>query len=153
MGFGSIASQIIMFIAIIILSTSLVFMYRSVIEDAANSMNEQSKQLSNKLKTDIEIVSVSYNNVTEVITAYVKNVGKTKLDVDMVDVFVDHERIYRNTQNRTITVLSDTEIQNPGIWDPNEDVEIKVFKTLNTNVTHTFQITTQYAVSDADIFS
>jgi len=139
LGFGTVAAQTIMFIAIVTISTGLVVVYRDVLDDSSASMRLQGQVISNKLKTDIEIISVDYDNVTEETTVYVKNTGKTKLDPEKVDVFVDKTRIPRNSNNRTIDVLADTEIHNIGIWDPNEDVEIIVDMVLNESISHTVQ--------------
>ena len=153
MGFSTAAAQTILFIAVIILSTGLVMVYKNVVDTTASSLQFQSNLLSNKVKTDITITNVYYNNNTDTIVIDVKNLGKTKLDLDLIDVFIDSERIPRQTSNRTIEVLSDTEIVNPGIWDPKEDIEIKVFKILNQSISHTVKVTTQYGISDIDSFS
>ncbi len=153
MGFSTAAAQTILFIAVIILSTGLVMVYKNVVDTTASSLQFQGNLLSDKVKTDITITNVYYNNNTDTIVIDVKNLGKTKLDLDLIDVFIDSERIPRQTSNRTIEVLSDTEIVNPGIWDPKEDIEIKVFKILNQSISHTVKVTTQYGISDIDSFS
>ena len=153
MGFGTIAAQTIMFISIIIVATGLVFVYNSIMDDTSNSLRVQGELISNRIKTDLEIVSSSYDNDSQTVNVYVKNTGKTKLDIEKVDVFLDEKRIPRNDANRSIEVLPDTEIRNTGIWDPSEDIAIQIQRSLNDTSKHSVQVTTQYAISDIDSFS
>ena len=153
MGFGTIAAQTIMFISIVVLSTGLVLVFQATVDDASRAMRFQGQLLSDKIETQVEITSISYSNQTEQTSIYVKNLGQTKLDTDLVDVFIDSQRVPRNNNNRTIQVLKDTEVTNPGIWDPEEDIEIKVDKWLNQTRTHSAKVVTQYAVSDSASFS
>ena len=65
------------------------------------------------------------------VTAKIKNSGEIKLSKDVFDIFIDEERIPRNLANLTSSVISSTEITNPGLWDPGETLQISFPYELN----------------------
>ena len=70
-----------------------------------------------------------------------------------MDVYIGGERIDRTTSDRTIEVLSDTEVTNTGLWDPKEELKIVVNKTLVENQTYEVIVTSQYGGKHNDEFS
>ena len=115
-------------------------------------MQIQSNVIANNVKTDITVQVASFDNLTETITANVVNTGKTKLDLDYVDVYVDSLFIPRNSGNRTLEIIPSTEVENPGIWDPREILEVEVFMNISEG-SHTIKIATEYGVIDTFVFS
>ena len=152
MGFSTLVTNVIMFIAVISLTTAFVAIFKNYVDESTNSINIQSEVISNNLKTDINIITASYSNATEKTTVHVQNTGKTKLDLDYVDVYIDDKFIPRDSSNRTIKVLKSTEIENPGIWDPKEVVEIVVNMNLSRGE-HKIAVATEYGVKDTTTFS
>jgi len=152
MGFGTLVTNIIMFIAIITLTTTFIGVFKMYADESTSSMQIQSKVISNNLKTDITIQSTDFDNETDTITTNILNSGKTKLDIDYVDVYVDGGFVPRNTSNRTIEVIPSTEIEDPGIWNPKEILEIKIFRNVSKG-SHTLKLATEYGVTDTDTFS
>lgn len=149
---SGIISTMIMFIAVLAMSITVVTVFKNVIDDTSSSLKIQGDAVSNSLKTDITIESVAYSNVTDITSVGLRNSGRTKLDIDKVDVYLDGAYIPRNDTNRTITLESTTDIKNPGIWDPDEIVTIRIFQTLQDG-DHTLSISTQYSYYVEDIFS
>ncbi len=152
MGFGTIAASIIMFIAVLTLSASMFVVMKNDINEQSSALREQTKYTSNNIKTDITIENLDYDNKTNTTTINLRNTGKTKLYLKYSDVYINYDFIPRNTSNRTIQIDPSTDFRNTGIWDPDEIVEINVFKDLETGE-YTAKITVQYGVSEEDIFS
>lgn len=153
MGFDGLASQLIMFIAVITIASGIVIAVSSSLQEATNSMTTHTDSLTLSIKTDVTIDIVSHDDNENVTYIYVKNTGKTPLKLNYTDVYLNGFRIPRNDTNRTIEVLSDTDTLNTGVWDPKEEIMIKVFQTLNAATSHKVTITTQYDVQDSEEFS
>ena len=149
---SGIISTMIMFIAILTLSVTVVSVFKNVIDDTSTSIKIQGDAVSNSLRTDLTIESVIYSNVTDITSIGVRNSGRTKLDIDVIDIYLDGEFIPRNVLNRTIEIASSTDIRNPGIWDSDEIVNIKIFKVLEDG-DHVLAISTQYSYYVEDVFS
>lgn len=150
MGFGNVATTIIMFIAVLMLATGVIITINNQLEQSQASMKVQNDYLNNQLKTNILINEVNYTAGTT--TLYIINQGKTVLKLDKTDVYLDAAFIPRNETNRTIALESSTDITNPGLWDPDEIATIKINKILQGGE-HRVAVTTQYGVKDEELFS
>jgi len=150
MGFSGIATTIIMFIAVLMLATTVIISLRNQVDESQASMRAQAELLNNQIKTNIEITSTNYSS--QILRVYAINNGKTILKLDRIDIYVDDEFIPRNVSNRTITLEASTDVKNPGFWDPNEIIKIEVNKTLQAGA-HTVAISTQYNTQDSELFS
>jgi len=89
MGFSGIASSMIMFIAVISLSLTVVAAFKNVADTTASSMQIQSEAMAKSARTDLHIESLTYSNITDITTMYIRNTGKTVLDMDKMDVYID----------------------------------------------------------------
>ncbi|MDD9953778.1 MAG: hypothetical protein OXR66_05575 [Candidatus Woesearchaeota archaeon] len=152
MGFGSIATQMVLFIAMVTIAASLVMHMRVFTGQATASIAVQKDRLVEELKTDVTITSLSFSNLTDPHTAtiYVKNTGKIKLKLNATDLYIDGSRY--TTTERNISIENDTEVNNPLIWDPSEVVKIEGFRNLSGGL-HTARVVTDNGVSDEDTFS
>lgn len=149
---SSIVGTMIMFIAVLALSITVISVFKSVIDDTSSSLKIQGDAVSNSLKTDLTIESIAYSNVTDITSVGVRNTGRTKLDIDKIDIYLDGVYIPRNTTNRTITIEPSSDIRNPGIWDSDEIVTIQIFKEL-VDGDHILALSTQYSYYVEDIFA
>lgn len=149
---SGIISTMIMFIAVLTLSVTVVSVFKNVIDDTSSSLKIQGDAVSNSMRTDITIESILYSNVTDITSIGLRNTGKTKLDIDVVDIYLDGIYIPRNVINRTITLETSTDIRNPGIWDSGEIVSIQVFKVLQDG-DHILAISTQYSYFEEAVFA
>lgn len=152
MGFGSIVSQIIMFIAVISLATGVVVVFKTYVDQSNSAMTEQWKGMSNNLKTDILITSATFNSTTNLTTIYVQNKGKTLLSLSYIDVYLDNMFVPRSASNRSMAIESSTDIRNPGVFDPTEIMKIEVNYSLN-NGSHLVDVATEYGVIDTFSFT
>ena len=150
MGFGNVATTIILFIAVLLLATGVITTINTNVERSQASMRIQNEYLNNQIKTNILINQIDYD--TGVLTVYVINNGKTILKPELVDIYLDAAFIPRNDTARTITIEPSTDVTNPGLWDPDEVLRIEVDVPL-TPGQHRVAVTTQYGVSDEKLFS
>ena len=150
MGFGNVATTIIMFIAVLLLATGVIVSLRTQIDQTQSSMNAQAEMLNNQIKTSITITQTNYSAGTT--TVYALNNGKTTLKPQKVDAFLDAEFVPRNESNRSVTVQPSTDTKNPGLWDPDEVLKVEVYKSLNAGE-HRIALATQYGTKDEELFS
>ena len=153
MGFSDLATQIIMFIAVITVATGLIVVFNASVTEASNSVRIRTDTLSLTMRTDITIDMVSYESSTNTTFVYVRNTGKTMLTPNQTDVYLNGFRIPRNESYRTIEIIEDTDLINPGVWDPSEQIIIKIFQELNSSVIHEVTVATEYNVQQTEKFS
>lgn len=144
MGFSDITSQIIMFIAVITIATGLVIVFNSNIQEASASLRMQSNSMTLSMRTDITIDMVSHNSDLNITYVYIRNTGRTELNQNNTDVYINGLRVPRNNDNRSIELLPDTDLINPGIWDPSEQILIKVYASLENDRNHKISIISDY---------
>ena len=154
MGFGNVASALILLIAVMTLSTAVVLSLKDYYDKTTTSVSLVQAELTKELRTDITIDVVHLDNTSNTLSVYIKNSGSQKLDPAQLDVYLDKIYIPRNDSNRTVTILADTEMTNNTIWDPKEQVQIQIFNySLATNTLHEITVTTQYGVKNSYEFT
>jgi len=155
MGFSDLTTQVIMFVSVLVIATALVIFFNNYSNDAIDTANIQRQQLSERISTDISIDIINYDNLTNphTITAYVKNTGRIPINLDTFDLYLNKIRIPRNDSNRTIQIISDTDLVNIGQWDPKELVKIDIFYNLSSGLTHTFDLVLENTKRDSIEFS
>ena len=150
MGFGSIVSELIIFISVMGLAISLTFMMSAQMTDLDHTTREMNKARVERLRTEVSIIDVSYNSTDTNVTMVVKNTGKTTLNASMTDILIDGARVPAANMTRQIAVDSDT--INIGFWDPTETLLVEINLTL-TSGQHKAKLSTQNAVYDTYEFS
>lgn len=153
MGFGEIASSLILFISVLILTTGVVVALKQHFDETSNVINEEQKKVIDELKTDITIDLINYRSDDNETDVYVKNTGSTTLDINKIDIYVNNDRIPRNIVNRSIDILSDTEVKNIGYWDNSELIKITVKGYLEALETHVIDIVCENGVKDTYEFT
>ncbi len=95
MSFGEVATQLILFIAIMGIVAGLVVYFNDYIASTRGAMGDQRKYVTSQLRTEITIPTVYYaaQPGNDDVWVYVKNVGKETLGTDCVNVFVDNKFI------------------------------------------------------------
>jgi len=146
-------THVILFIAVLGIASGLLVAIKNYSDKTEGTFKEKSDDYNKIIKTNIKIEVIHYNNVSNVTSIYVRNTGKTNMYTKDMDVYIDGLRAPRNDTNRTIEILTDTEVTNPGVWDPKEQILIKVNRTLNKDIGHEVIVTTPYTVRDSDSFS
>lgn len=134
MGFGTVAANMIFFIAILTIASGTIFYMNAYATETSHSMNVQQKRISDELRTNMNIDDASYNNETNVVTIYARNNGETNIRLAHVSVHVANERISSN--NFSISIEEDTLIGSTETWQPQEVIKIQTTKHLENGNYH-----------------
>lgn len=87
--FGDAASTLILFIAVISVTTGIVIMFKNYVADTEHAFSTQHDLSTNKLETSLSVSNVYYNSTNQRLYVYVKNVGQTSLGIKNIQVFFD----------------------------------------------------------------
>lgn len=150
MGFGTIVSELIIFISVMGLAVSLTFMMSAQMADLDHASRQMNEARVEKLGTQIAIVDVSYNASANNVTLIAKNIGRTTLSISRTDVMVDGERVPSSSMTRSIPADSDE--RNIGLWDPEETLLIVLNRNLSAGQ-HEAKLSTQNAIYDTYKFA
>lgn len=145
--FGGVASTLIMFIAIISVTTGLVIAFMNYTQSTKRSFDQQSELAGNKLRTSVSISNIYYNTTSNSVYVYVKNIGDTALDTKLFDLYVDdafyrdYDAFYADNLSKPIVLFQSQET-------------LVLIKNLNLATgTHSVKVMTQYGVGDSDLFN
>lgn len=121
-------SHLILFIASMVIAASVAGVFTTSVEDLSQAIDDRGVQVSDNVRTSIDIISDSgsdniYDDTENTTTVYVKNTGSQRLNpvASQIDVLVDGE--FRTGDQLTITVLGDGD---PDRWDRNDVIEIVI---------------------------
>ncbi|WP_456469428.1 hypothetical protein [Archaeoglobus sp.] len=124
MGFDTVVAAIM--VTAIIVAVAYTFLAGStmIAEYSIESYKEAVQMAVKKLRSDVTIINVTYDNSTNTITAYFKNTGAERYpDFTEFDTILygktdsgDMVAFYLNSTSYTIV----NELINPGIFDPHE---------------------------------
>lgn len=147
MGFGTLAANIIVFIAVLMLASGLIVVMNAYVQDTQESLTEQKTRLVNELRTQISIQTLAYDNVT--LDVYVKNEGTTNLQLNTLDLYLDGNRISRD--DTTVAIEPDTLTGGPTLWNPREVIKVSTDVTMNGTVT--IRVVSDNSASDQEAIS
>ncbi|UGV40285.1 flagellin [Methanococcoides orientis] len=86
-------THMIFFIAAIIIAMTVIAVMSANVQSLTGATASSSKVLSEQIKTDITIISdpkiIPYDSTSKEYTFYAKNTGRTDLDTEYLDVFID----------------------------------------------------------------
>lgn len=131
MGFGSIVSQVVLFMSVMIVIIVLSVVYKTYVTTTNNSLEVQHERVVDRIDTDFEIMEASYDGSNERLTVYLRNSGTLKLEPDETDIFIGRERISRDDPAKEMALFDETNIVNPGLWDPGEVLLLNVSRTMD----------------------
>jgi archaellum component FlaG (FlaF/FlaG flagellin family) len=146
-GFAGAVSTLIMFIAVISVTTGLVIAFMNYVNDTQHSFSKKNELSSNKLKTSISVTNIYYNSSSSDLYIYVKNIGETKLSAGLLDLYIN------NNFNKDFSVVYANNLsKNMTIFQPQDTMAI--IKNINiASGTHEITVSTQYGVGDSDSFN
>lgn len=87
--FGDAVSTMILFIAIISVTTGLVVLFNNYVSETQDSFSTQNKITTSKLRTSLSITNVDYNSSSQELKIYVKNIGESKLYTKNFDIYLE----------------------------------------------------------------
>ncbi|NYT18971.1 MAG: flagellar protein G [Methanosarcinales archaeon] len=106
----------IFFIAAIIIAMTVIVIMTSNVQSLTGATASSSKVLSEQIKTDITIISdpeiIPYNSTLKEYTFYAKNTGRTDLDTEYIDVFIDG--LHVDPQNLELEFFEPDVLWQPG---------------------------------------
>jgi flagellar protein FlaG len=116
------ASHLILFIASLVIAAGVAGTFTQGISRLSQGIDDQSLEVSNEVRTDIEVISDAgspvYNNSTGEVTLLIKNTGTAEITAD--DRFVD---VLLDGQYRTNVTLS---VVDGDAWGPNNVVRLVI---------------------------
>jgi len=143
MGASTASTQLIFFISAIVVASVVVAVASRSVFNLTNGIDDRSKIVKDQLTTDIEII----NDPTEVpnnpVLIYVKNVGRTTLNQNLISVVLDG--LTRDDFTLTLTGSMNS------YWTPSSVLTISIGQNLATG-SHTVTVSTENGVSDQFCF-
>lgn len=152
MGFDTVVAAIMVTAVIVTVAYTFLAGSTTIAELSVESYKDAVTSAVKKLKSDILILNVTYDNSTSKIIAYIKNAGEEKYpDFKDFDVIVygktsDGRMLSTYVSSPTFTILN--ELINPGIFDPHEVAEVETLQPLS-NGTYVLLVCTPNAVCDS----
>lgn len=148
MGFGDLASQIIMFVAIITVSITFVFVLNEISQDTQSSLAEKQKIDQSRILTDINFDSIHYSDSK--LKIYLKNVGGTKFRPSTIDFYLNGEFINNSLISKEI-VLETDDIEK-GVFNKNEILYVEINKSLTKGLEHNIFISLNNGYQNSEKF-
>lgn len=139
---GSSVSHLIFFVASILVATSVVAVIVATVDSYTEGIEDEGYYLSNKLKTNIEILNdparMPYNDTTDTLIIYVKNTGMRRITMNTTVVLIDG----------LVRDITDMTILNGTAWSPGDIVQLTVDTNL-ANGDHRVKVIVEYGRSAA----
>jgi flagellar protein FlaG len=117
-------SHLILFIASMLIAASVAGVFTSSVDELASAIDDRGVQVSENVRTDVEIISDSgsdniYNGGN--VTLLVKNIGSNDLVVSdtQIDVLIDGQ--FQTSGDVSVELLGEGER-----WSPNEVVRVEI---------------------------
>lgn len=139
MGFAEIVAQVVMIFLFVVIFSSLFSQYQSSAQERAEYNEFLYKDLTNKIQTDIEIVSINSTGSNHKLT--VVNTGSTTLDSSLIDIFLNGNKLLRT--DLTIEIYNQT--SDPQLFNPTEAMNISFNQAVSGRIL--YQVSTQYGIS------
>lgn len=127
MGFGDVASQVIMFISIVTISLAFVFMLNDMNQSTQSALSSKQKIENDKLMSGLSFDLIDYRNGN--LNIYIKNIGETKIRLETISFYLDGEFLLNGTITKEI--ISETDINDIGIFNKNEILKVNLSKNLD----------------------
>lgn len=156
-GESTIIANLILFVAVMGMAGATVFVFKSMVDENTNAAASENDRTVNVMRTSFAITSAAYSDTsdpgTDIVYVYVKNTGKASFDPDDLDVYIDDIRIPRESANRTVQVMADTDTVSTGIWDETEEIEFQVHLNYTVPEIHNVKVYAPNGVKDEETFS
>ncbi len=150
MGFAEIIATVLMFIVIFYMGVMMTGMSVDHFRATKNAISSYQDANLKQIQTHIKITNASYETSFSGVRMHVKNTGSTILNPDYGDIYISGSRIIRNSSGRNMTISD--ELQNPGLWDPEETMIIDIPIVLGSG-TYFIEYVTEYSIKDASSFT
>lgn len=158
MGFDTVVAAIIATAVIVAVAYTFLAGSTTIAEYSVESYKEAVQMAVKKLRSDVRVVNVSYDNSTRKITAYFKNTGEEKYPhLSEFDAIIygktdtgEMVAFYLNSTGYAIV----KELINPGIFDPHETARLDSYLTQPlANGSYVLLVCTPNAICDSFDFT
>ena len=146
--FGGAASTLILFIAIITVSTGLVIAFQNFAQDTNSALKKQNDLTVNRIKTSLDITHIYYDTGLQTLYIYVKNIGSTDLMSKNFDVFVDNYF----SHNLTAFLAENKSVQISQLKSQ-ETIMFKLEDVVIEEGTHSVKVISEFGVGDEEDFN
>ena len=137
MGMSTSSTQLVFFIAAMVLASSLVALFAETISSMSDGVKTRGDDVYDKLMTDITIINDPNFMDNDPVIVYVKNTGQVKLST-VVDVLLDNQPQISNLNS---TVMDGDE------WDPGNILKVEIDTSLSSGE-HTVKVISSNGESD-----
>ncbi|HDP96566.1 MAG TPA: flagellar protein G [Euryarchaeota archaeon] len=140
MGMSASSTQLIFFIAALVVASAVVGTVAKGVMDITNGIDEKGDLIDKQLKTDITIINDPENVPNNPVKIYVKNIGSVTLNQSMVSIIL----------NGTAETSFTTSVSGGtgSYWSPSSTLTITISTTLPSG-DYTVIITTENGVKDS----
>ena len=147
MGLSTTYANIILFVLILTIIYVLMSEFSDYFTKTTPEVKYQGKYLKERLDTSILLSSVTTDGNDVIL--YVINDGKTTLDVNCTDLYVDREWIKPSDIDERLLLNTTFD---PGLWNPEEWVRVTTTYPTDDGQAHEAKLVTCNGVSDSMIF-
>lgn len=149
MGFDTIASSLIMFIAVLSVSVMVVSLFNAYVTQGVSALNYKKNQILDRIDTDFRIIEIKYNFTSNIFYVYLLNTGKTSLRPENFLVFLDGNYVAKDEY--TIKILENN--QNPSLLDKNEVLMFNLTRIPSPEEKHEIRIVYSNGAYDYLVFN
>ncbi len=148
MGFSTVATQLIFFIAILGISAGLISIFSGYVDEASGAMSDKQQHITDQLRTDIIVTNI--DNSSGHLHVFAKNIGDYTLDTECVELYVDSGWVNLGAA-QIVDPSTDTAVT---VWAPEDTIQLKPSTVaLNTDSIHEVKVITCNGISDTEEFS
>jgi archaellum component FlaG (FlaF/FlaG flagellin family) len=148
MGADSLASTLLMFIAVMLMTVAVITLLTNYIAETSGVVSAKQKSMISQLQTDISIMEVNSTGTWSRI--YVKNVGSNELKTSCINVMVEKELL----TNSSFQVLDPDTNLTMSLWEPTQTILINATHSdIGSAQEHQVKVVTCNGVGDSYIFS
>ena len=148
MGLSTLYGNIFMFAIFLTAVTVLSSEFADYMGRTSAETRAQGEYLKDRLDTSIS-VQISTSTSDSDVRFYVVNDGKTPLEPDCTDFYLDRKWVNRSDMEEL--VLSNTTFR-PGVWDPDETLKMRMVYDTGDGLPHEGRVVTCNGVSASRIF-
>jgi archaellum component FlaG (FlaF/FlaG flagellin family) len=148
MGAESLASTLLMFIAVMLMTVAVITLLQNYISETSSVVTNKQKSMVSQLQTDISIIEVNSSGTWSKI--YVKNIGSNELSTTCINVLLEKEFLI----NTSYQVLNPDTLAATTTWATTKTILINAtHSNIGTATTHEVKVITCNGIGDSYIFS
>ena len=134
---------IIVFVFIIFAMVNIIYITTDQLDTLKVSIDAQvQREVDGKSFMEVLSINCSYPNLNQT-DIHLKNTGSNKLLVARLDVFFE-DRFSRRNDNRSIEIITDTEFADPLHWNPEEEINVSLYKDLENDTIYQFTLVNEF---------